>query len=233
MEYLEKIKIYNKYKKIKDEKKIIEIYKKIINELIKMQIQGLKNINKISIVKNKIFNEKSFKWEWQYFKEMYLLFYKKLDKKKVKEIEKIYKENIKKILRIKKVFMHRDFQSQNLHIKKNKIFFIDYQSAHFGPWSYDLASLLEDPYMNLSETIKEKLLRYYYQKMIKLKFFKIDYNNFLEQYKVTAISRLSQASGAYVKLGLIKKKIHFLKYLKYSIPNLKNKISYYFASTFL
>jgi len=44
--------------------------------------------------------------------------------------------------------MHRDFQSKNLMIKNEQIFVIDFQGARLGPPSYDLASLLFDPYVN-------------------------------------------------------------------------------------
>jgi aminoglycoside/choline kinase family phosphotransferase len=42
------------------------------------------------------------------------------------------------------VFCHRDLMSRNLVIFRNRLWMLDYQDAQWGPYSYDLASLLFD-----------------------------------------------------------------------------------------
>eukprot|EP00112_Aurelia_sp_Birch-Aquarium-sp1_P008440 Seg19291.1 transcript_id=Seg19291.1/GoldUCD/mRNA.D3Y31 product="N-acetylmuramate/N-acetylglucosamine kinase" protein_id=Seg19291.1/GoldUCD/D3Y31 len=54
--------------------------------------------------------------------------------------------------------VHRDFQSQNLIVKDNKAFLIDFQGMRRGRQEYDLASLVFDPYMNHPADEREKLL---------------------------------------------------------------------------
>lgn len=39
---------------------------------------------------------------------------------------------------------HRDFHGQNLHVKTDQLYLIDYQDLRMGPDTYDLASLLRD-----------------------------------------------------------------------------------------
>ncbi|MFC4991400.1 aminoglycoside phosphotransferase family protein [Rubritalea tangerina] len=54
--------------------------------------------------------------------------------------------------------VHRDFQSQNIIVKDDKAFLIDFQGMRRGRQEYDLASLLFDPYMEHSAEEREKLL---------------------------------------------------------------------------
>ncbi len=54
--------------------------------------------------------------------------------------------------------VHRDFQSQNIIVKDNTAYLIDFQGMRRGRQEYDLASLIFDPYMNHSAEEREKLL---------------------------------------------------------------------------
>ncbi len=54
--------------------------------------------------------------------------------------------------------VHRDFQSQNILVKDNKAYLIDFQGMRRGRQEYDLASLVYDPYMNHSKEEREKLI---------------------------------------------------------------------------
>lgn len=57
-----------------------------------------------------------------------------------------------------RILCHRDFHSRNLMIKEELVYAIDFQDARMGPVSYDLVSLLWDPYANLLESFRQKLL---------------------------------------------------------------------------
>jgi aminoglycoside/choline kinase family phosphotransferase len=54
--------------------------------------------------------------------------------------------------------VHRDFQSQNLMVKDDKVWLIDFQGLRRGRQEYDLASLIFDPYMNHGAEEREALL---------------------------------------------------------------------------
>ncbi len=85
-------------------------------------------------------------------------------------------------------FMHRDFQSRNIVIKDNKIRIIDFQTAHIGPKLYDIASLLNDPYVDLEDEITKKLLNFYGN---------INFESFLR----ISIQRICQVCAALKKLS--------------------------------
>jgi aminoglycoside/choline kinase family phosphotransferase len=54
--------------------------------------------------------------------------------------------------------VHRDFQSQNLMIKDDQVWLIDFQGLRRGRQEYDLASLIFDPYLDHSAEERELLL---------------------------------------------------------------------------
>jgi len=58
---------------------------------------------------------------------------------------------------------HRDYHGQNIHVKDNTLYIIDYQDLRMGPDTYDLASLLRDRGVArvLGEQTEMQLLVYY------------------------------------------------------------------------
>ncbi len=58
-------------------------------------------------------------------------------------------------------FLHRDFQSRNLFVTSGRLRVIDFQGGRRGPLGYDVASLLIDPYVDLSPAWQAELLDYY------------------------------------------------------------------------
>ncbi len=119
--------------------------------------------------------------------------------------------------------MHRDFQSRNIMIFNDNVRIIDFQGARFGPLAYDLASLLNDPYVNLPYSQREVLLEYYIEK-INERFF-IDRNSFIDGYNHVALQRNLQVLGAFAYLSKVKGKIFFHKYIQPAITDLGHKMA--------
>ncbi len=116
------------------------------------------------------------------------------------------------------VLMHRDFQSRNVMIKEGRPRMVDFQGARPGPPAYDLASLLYDPYVDLSEELRGRLLERYCEQ-------RKEYGRFLQKsFRKTlpflAVCRLLQALGAYGFLTSIKGKFLFEKYIPAAVERL-------------
>jgi len=60
-----------------------------------------------------------------------------------------------------RVLCHRDYHSRNLMLHDRNLYIIDFQDARMGPDTYDLASLLRDSYVDLSEERVDALIRSY------------------------------------------------------------------------
>ena len=60
-----------------------------------------------------------------------------------------------------RVLCHRDYHSRNLMWCDGRLFIIDFQDARMGPDTYDLASLLRDSYVDITEDALEDYIAYF------------------------------------------------------------------------
>jgi len=108
-------------------------------------------------------------------------------------------------------FLHRDFQSRNLMIHKDRLRVIDFQGGRLGPLGYDLASLLNDPYVSLDEAIKDRLTVKYLQ--VLSHYINVDDATFMDSYYWLSLQRNLQIIGAFSHLSNIKGKRFFEGFL--------------------
>ena len=120
-----------------------------------------------------------------------------------------------------KYFMFRDFQSRNIMVKDEEVYFIDYQGGMNGGLQYDAAALLWQAKANLSKEWKESLLDYYIEQVDALVDIKVDKNAFKNQFKGFVLIRLLQVLGAYGFRGLFQRKAAFLAGIPIALDNLK------------
>jgi len=113
--------------------------------------------------------------------------------------------------------VHRDFQSQNILIRNGQAHLIDFQGMRPGLAHYDLASLLFDPYVDLSEAERDELLEHYCGEK--------PGSEFLTTLRLCAMQRLMQALGAYGFLGLVKDHKHFLQHIPKAVLSLHEVVA--------
>jgi len=160
---------------------------------------------------NRIFGESDYLWETSYFAENYLQGH--LGIKEISaELSEFFNDLAKKAAAQPRVLMHRDFQSQNVMIKNSQIAFVDFQGARNGSIYYDVASLLQDPYMMLpSETVKQLFTLWHSANpLLKDTPFDTAWENFL----VASLQRIMQALGAYCFLSKKKGIKSFEQYIE-------------------
>ncbi|MCD6293364.1 MAG: phosphotransferase [Deltaproteobacteria bacterium] len=119
-------------------------------------------------------------------------------------------------------FMHRDFQSRNIMVEGERIGIIDWQGGRLGPLAYDLASLLIDPYVPLSDLQKQQIFNAYVARVK-------DHNPawvgpFERDYPYLAIQRNLQILGAFSFLSKVMKKTYFEAYIPHALKTLESLI---------
>ena len=118
--------------------------------------------------------------------------------------------------------VHRDFQSQNIMIRDGGACFIDFQGMRPGLFQYDLASLLCDPYVELSARERTHLLSFYNHLM--------DGDDSASHAKSErifwqcAVQRLMQALGAYGFLSIHCGKPSFRAYVTPALRRLREAL---------
>ncbi len=119
-------------------------------------------------------------------------------------------------------FLHRDFQSRNLFISNGRLRIIDFQGGRLGPLGYDVASLLIDPYVNLSPDRQAEFLDYYLELLQNR--VEVDPAAFREQYYYLALCRNLQVLGAYGFLTKVKGKDNFARYIPIAVAGLRRRL---------
>src|SRR5207244_2243833 len=112
------------------------------------------------------FNAALYRWEQRYFFNNCLGRFFRVSESKRKELAALssLREIAKRLASLRRVLVHRDFQSQNIIIQNGRAKLIDFQGMRPGLAEYDLASLLFDPYVELSAAERSELNGYYQQK---------------------------------------------------------------------
>ena len=165
------------------------------------------------------FNAALYSWEQNYFFENCLGRYFKLEAAKIEKLAELppLAEIAEKLAQLPRVLVHRDFQSQNILVRNGQAYLIDFQGMRPGLAHYDLASLLFDPYVDLSQPERDELLEHYCGEKPSAEF--------VETLRLCAIQRLMQALGAYGFLGLVKNYKHFLPYIPKAIRSLQEIVA--------
>ncbi len=200
-------------------------FKKVINVLNKIQLVKDK---KIKNFKNELYLIKDYKNkilldEAKLFGYWYVP--KQLNKKKISIFNSKFNKEIKLLLcklNFKNdTFVHRDFHVSNLIINsKNQIGLIDNQDALIGNKAYDLASLIDDVRYKTSNSLKDKVFRYYLNTNKQ-----IDADKFKNDFDILSVLRNLKIIGIFMRLAERDKKRKYLKLIPYAWKMIDNRIS--------
>jgi aminoglycoside/choline kinase family phosphotransferase len=199
---------------------MIPWYKKVIDGLIRFQTEGHEGLDYSVCVPRDEFDSRSILWDLNHFKYFFLkLCGIPFDEEKLENDFQNLAGKLNEVER--KSFLYRDFQSRNIMIKKNKLYFIDYQGGRRGALQYDIATLLFEARTNIPGNIKEALLEYYLERISLKKKEEFNRKEFLSVYLLFALVRQLQAMGAYGLRGWVEKKPLFLQSIPFAMNNLR------------
>ncbi|HEY2102522.1 MAG TPA: phosphotransferase [Chthoniobacterales bacterium] len=161
-----------------------------------------------------------YQWEQNYFFENCLGRIFQFDKSILRELSTLPALNriAEELASLPRVLVHRDFQSQNIIVRKGQAYLIDFQGMRPGLAEYDLASLLFDPYVPLTDAEREDLFCYYSER----RGLKASRQRLRERLRFCAMQRLMQALGAYGFLGLAKGNRQFLRHVPAALASLRS-----------
>ena len=198
------------------------LYKKVIDELARFQINGGSGLDYSVCYPRESFDRQSMMWDLNYFK----YYFAKLSGIQFDEqkLEDDFSELCDFLSEAgSSYFMYRDFQSRNIMIHKGSPYFIDYQGGRKGPLQYDLASLLYQAKADIPDTVRKALILHYFKAAGRL--IPFDSELFMKYFPACVLIRIIQTLGAYGFRGFIEKKQYFIDSIPFAIKNLENVIS--------
>lgn len=176
-----------------------DAYFSALESLAKLHREALPALGDLKIMRDG-FNADYYKWERDYFLTNAA---KKAHKLCITGMARLELEHelagiAAHLLAQPPQLVHRDFQSQNLIWHAGKTYFIDFQGARVGAGWYDVASLLFDPYVALSESERCEFFEFYCDRIgVPAE----ERESARKTFFYAAAQRLMQAIGAYFFLS--------------------------------
>ena len=157
-----------------------------------------------------------FMTEQMLFIEWYLKYINYVaDDKEINELQRLFALLAKSACEQPKVFVHRDFHSRNIIVKKDQsLGIIDYQDAVRGPVTYDLVSLLKDCYIDWPrEKILPLVIENYHALRKKGLCQDISSEKFIEWFDLMGLQRHIKCLGIFTRVYLRNNRDGYLKEL--------------------
>ena len=205
---------------------VFSLFQKSLKALARLQVMGGEGLDYNQCLTSKEFGKHSILTDLLYYKYYFLdtLKYPYDKQGLIDEFELLSEQLASKQFNH---FLFRDFQSRNIMVHQDEVYFIDFQGGMQGGLSYDVASLLWQAKAELPDEWKTRLLDYYIEEVQKLLPSKIDIVQFKKQYYGFVLLRLLQVLGAYGFRGLFERKAHFLTSIPLGLNNLKHFLQLY------
>lgn len=195
---------------------VISLYKKTIDQLVTLQIDGADGLDFQKCYPIQVFNRSSMFWDLNSFK----YYFARIARAHFNEVDlnRDFHYLCDFLLdEPHQYFMYRDCQSRNIIIHDDQPYFIDFQGGRKGAMQYDIASLLWQAGARIPYETRELLFDYYADKVAE----RVDLDKvaFKERYYGFVLIRMLQVLGAYGFRGLIERRSHFIESI---IPALDN-----------
>lgn len=202
---------------IKDEKELFAYYDDVVDIMLTYQTNAIKTKEPLYPLSYSFTKEK-FISELNMTTEYYFSGYKRmsLNGPDKNELESVYNSLVDRMMKQGTMLLHRDYHSRNIMVSGGRLFVIDYQDARLGPYTYDLASLVIDPYIDLREDLKEHIIERYYNGI--KSYVKDSINDFEQNYYLCFLQRGIKILGTFAYQKLERNNDRYLQYID---PSLK------------
>ncbi len=215
--------LYSYLKLPHDRDHIEDIYRSVIDILVKLHTRVTRHVHECPELQSRIFDYTYLRWETGYFLERFVIGLKGITVSNPRALEDEFDRLARKVDAFPKSVIHRDFQSQNIMITAGGMpRLIDFQGARMAPAAYDVASILWDPYFRLDDAVRAALLAYYVSERRK-QTQEFQEQAFLDSLIPCRLQRHMQALGAYGFLSAVKGKQYFLKHIPEALRLLKEE----------
>ncbi|MGH7936042.1 MAG: aminoglycoside phosphotransferase family protein [Chthoniobacterales bacterium] len=193
-----------------------ELYESALEEIAKLHRLSPAETADIRRDSPAQFDAALYLWEQHYFFDQCLGHYFGAGEETVRQLSTLpaLHEIAQRLASFPRVLVHRDFQSQNIIVREEQAYLIDFQGMRPGLAEYDLASLLYDPYVGLTTAERAELQALYCDQA------RLRDSAFEEKLRLCAMQRLMQALGAYAFLGLVRGNKAFLTHIPAALDSL-------------
>ena len=194
-------------------------YGSVVETLIDYQLRASQALKKSGLSVRE-FDYDYLRWETHYFKTQFLEGHLGFEPDATERLDDELHQLAEEALGLPRLFLHRDFQSQNIMLMGDTVRLVDFQGGRWGPYTYDLVSLVYDPYVQLNDELVKGLLALYRNRLVATGEVPVHPGEFADHVRIAALQRLMQALGAYGFLSHVKGKTQYLQYIAPALDRL-------------
>jgi aminoglycoside/choline kinase family phosphotransferase/dTDP-glucose pyrophosphorylase len=188
---------------------VADAYRRTIDHLLHLQSSTEAAREQCPPAVDRYLDYDALRWETDYFKERFLVGHLGLKQEDMAELDGEFHALAGTVAAQPQVLIHRDFQSQNIHLQDGRIRLVDFQGLRLGPLMYDLMSLVLDPYVALDAGLRAELVDRFATESAG----SFSNGDIRAMAQAAGLQRIMQALGAYGFLGHVKGKQSFLDHI--------------------
>jgi aminoglycoside/choline kinase family phosphotransferase len=176
-----------------------DAYLNAIELVVRMQEATEKALRADSICARMSFDEAKLRWELGFFFANYFNrhLHMRLDPATANRVQEDFRALCSELASRPRVLTHRDYHARNLMMHDGRMFIIDHQDARMGPASYDLASLICDPYTTLDGSVVRELIERFMEMKSQSSMPLDDADSFRQELELMTVQRMLKAIGTY------------------------------------
>ena len=198
---------------------VITLYKQALHHLVKFQCLGHQGLDYTKAYPSDRFNRQAILDDLNYFKYYFVKPHEEIAFNETR-LHRDFEAFANFVSQAPGTFfMYRDFQSRNIMVKDNELYFIDFQGGRMGPLNYDVVSLLYQVKAQIPQAVRDELIQYYKEELAQFVAPETVQFDLYQPYFVYL--RLMQVLGAYGFRGLIQKKAHFIESIPYALREIE------------
>lgn len=196
-----------------------DLLARTLRALAHIQIKGAEDLDWSYCFPVPAMDERSIRWDLNYFKYCFL------KGTKIEFSEPLLEDEFDRLTALilaqpADSFLYRDCQSRNVMIKDGQPFFIDFQGGRRGPTQYDVASFLWQAKANIPAALREELVELYLDELQSL-LPSLDKQAWKDALPHFVLFRTLQVLGAYGYRGFFERKQHFIQSIPNALRNLR------------
>jgi aminoglycoside/choline kinase family phosphotransferase len=192
---------------------IVPLYRRVLGRLAEMQVRATRALADRPSGFLRTFDHAYLRWETDYFRDRFLRDWLHLPAAELAALTPEFDALAAAALAQPQVFIHRDFQSQNILIQDGVVRLVDFQGARLGQVAYDLMSLLRDPYVALPRRIQAGLVDDFRLALAAVGGPAYAPAELAKFAAVAGLQRGMQVLGAYVFLSKVKGKTRYARFI--------------------
>ncbi len=202
---------------------VADAYRRAVDFIVRIQGATWQAQRSNSITAHLAFDAAKLRWELSFFFVNYFGKYRKarLDAVTANAVKEDFDTLCKELAARPRVLAHRDYHARNLMMRADEMFIIDFQDARLGAASYDLASLLYDPYTTLDTGLIEDLIARFLAGKAASGESLMEADELRAELQLTTVQRMLKAIGTYASQAAIDNPI----YLPYIAPALDRALT--------